>query len=165
MSLAAAAAAGAAALYALQQILAVSRGPAKQHRDGEDGRAAAAGDGGSGGGAANPSPLRQPPPHPSWQPPQKLPPPFATNAMHTVDPAQTPSDVLYPLVISAVVPRPIGAWSTRAGSSRCMQPTATPAIFHQPTLVVPYVSLPLQRLCPPRAASAWATWLPTLIST
>ncbi|KAL4444869.1 hypothetical protein ABPG77_003919 [Micractinium sp. CCAP 211/92] len=56
--------------------------------------------------------LRGPPPHPDWRPPQKQPPPFPGSEMHTVDPAQTTSDVLYPLIISAVVPRPIAFVST-----------------------------------------------------
>ena len=155
LHLAVAAAAGAAALYTLQQILAASRRPGAEHRDGEDGQAAAAADGGSSG---TPSPLRQPPPHPNWQPPQKLPPPFATEAMHTVDPAQTPSDVLYPLVISAVVPRPIGGWGRLAARCECnlLQPSHT--LISMACCSWP---LPLQPLCQPRAAPAWATWLPT----
>lgn len=57
--------------------------------------------------------LWQPTPHPDWLPPRKLPAPFPTEEMRTVDPAQLPADVIYPLMISAVVPRPIGFVSTQ----------------------------------------------------
>ncbi|KAI7842377.1 hypothetical protein COHA_004016 [Chlorella ohadii] len=36
--------------------------------------------------------------------------------MHTVDPSQLPGDVLYPLIISAIVPRPIAFVSTQSSS-------------------------------------------------
>jgi flavin reductase (DIM6/NTAB) family NADH-FMN oxidoreductase RutF len=42
--------------------------------------------------------------------------PFDTDAMHTVDPSQLPGDVLYPLIISAIVPRPIAFVSTLSAS-------------------------------------------------
>jgi hypothetical protein len=47
-------------------------------------------------------------PHPQWVPPQPQDPPFNPDDMHTIDPASIPKAELYPLVISAVVPRPIG---------------------------------------------------------
>ena len=51
-------------------------------------------------------------PHPDWRPPQSQPPPFPTAATIEVDPAAYPADHLYPLMISAVVPRPIAFIST-----------------------------------------------------
>lgn len=62
----------------------------------------------SGDGPTAAAPLHGRPPHPGWQPPQPQPAPFDSDTMHTVDPSQLPADVLYPLMISAVVPRPIG---------------------------------------------------------
>lgn len=47
-------------------------------------------------------------PHPRWTAPQQQPPPFDADAMHDIDPTIYPTPELYPLVISAVVPRPIG---------------------------------------------------------
>jgi hypothetical protein len=52
--------------------------------------------------------LRTQTPHPTWTPPQSQPPPYDTAlGYHSIDPSSTPSDVMYPLVISSVVPRPI----------------------------------------------------------
>ena len=57
--------------------------------------------------------VRTQPPHPEWTPPQPQPPPYDTAlGWHSVDPSNTPPDVLYPLVISSVVPRPIAFIST-----------------------------------------------------
>lgn len=47
-------------------------------------------------------------PHPNWVAPAKQPPPFDASAMRDIDPATYSPAELYPLVISAVVPRPIG---------------------------------------------------------
>jgi hypothetical protein len=48
-------------------------------------------------------------PHPGWSPPAKQAPPYDANTpMHVIDPSTTSAAELYPLVISAVVPRPIG---------------------------------------------------------
>jgi hypothetical protein len=73
-------------------------------------RAAAAADTGK-------SALWAPPPHPDWRPPQPQPPPWGTGgAFRFVDVAATPPAALYPLVISAVVPRPIAFISTLSGA-------------------------------------------------
>jgi hypothetical protein len=53
-------------------------------------------------------------PHPRWTAPEKQPPPFDADNMHNIDPATYPTPELYPLVISCVVPRPIGFASTMA---------------------------------------------------
>lgn len=53
-------------------------------------------------------------PHPDWQPGQQQPPPFDPDNMHVIDPDTVPEAALYPLVISAVVPRPVGFASTMA---------------------------------------------------
>lgn len=53
-------------------------------------------------------------PHPDWVPGQKQPPPFDPDTMHVIDPATMPESEVYPLVISAVVPRPIGFAATMA---------------------------------------------------
>lgn len=47
-------------------------------------------------------------PHPLWEPPAKQPPNFDSDKMHVIDPATYSPAELYPLVISAIVPRPIG---------------------------------------------------------
>lgn len=52
------------------------------------------------------------PPHPDWRPQTPQPAPFSTAGRLQVDPATCPSDRLYPLMISAVVPRPIAFVST-----------------------------------------------------
>jgi flavin reductase (DIM6/NTAB) family NADH-FMN oxidoreductase RutF len=65
------------------------------------------------------------PPHPAWQPGTPLPHPFAaTNpAVRTYMTASTPGAVLYPLVISAIVPRPIALVSSiGADGSRNLAP-------------------------------------------
>ena len=98
-ALLAAAGVGAASLAAVQLLLRrVARAQAAQH-NGADADASSAGM----------PPLRGATPHPGWHPPLKQPAPFASNEMRAVDPSQLPSDVLYPLIISAIVPRPIGA--------------------------------------------------------
>lgn len=110
-----AAAAGAATLYTIQQWL---RKAKREHvrgaKGGNSGAAATAAVGGNG-----PPPLRGPPPHPNWHPPQAQPTPWGAagaGTMHTIDPAQLASDVLYPLCISAVVPRPIAFVSTQSSA-------------------------------------------------
>lgn len=85
-------------------------------------------------------PLRRPAPHPGWAPPAPLPPPFdpaAPEAWHAVDPAITPSDVMYPLVISAVVPRPIAFISTLGpdGSRNLAPYSYFNVVGHAPPLV------------------------------
>ncbi|KAL4859768.1 hypothetical protein ACK3TF_000057 [Chlorella vulgaris] len=104
--LALAAAAGAGLLYTAQQLIkAITR-----RRDPALGREA-----GSSGGNGS---LWQPNPNPKWQPPHKQPAPFGSDEMHTVDPAKLPTDAMYPLIISAVVPRPIGFVSTQNSEGR-----------------------------------------------
>lgn len=102
-----AAAAGGAVVLAFQRLLSSMR--RAQRAAMADGHA----DGFLDGKGKVPS-LRGPPPHPDWRPPQKQPLPFPGSEMHTVDPSQTASDVLYPLIISAVVPRPIAFVSTQS---------------------------------------------------
>ena len=51
--------------------------------------------------------IRSTTPHPEWVPGEAQPAPFPPE-YHTVDPAHTPASELYPLVISSIVPRPIG---------------------------------------------------------
>jgi hypothetical protein len=53
-------------------------------------------------------------PHPHWVAPEKQPPPFDPDTMHDIDPATCPTAELYPLAISAIVPRPIGFAATLA---------------------------------------------------
>lgn len=88
--------------------------------------------------------LWAPPPHPGWRPPQPQPAPFS-GASIPVDPANLPGDQLYPLVISAVVPRPVAFVSTlgstgaggcagraagRAGERRCGLAGATRGLLY-----------------------------------
>ena len=100
-SAALAAAAGAGTLWAMQQLLRILSVRRQAPTD-----TPGSGGGCSGGGGG--SSLWQQTPHPGWKPPQKQPAPFSGSAMHTVDPSHLAADVLYPLMISAVVPRPIG---------------------------------------------------------
>ena len=65
--------------------------------------------------AARPA-LWAPPPHPGWRPPQPQPAPFVAGEAIEVDPASLPPGHIYPLIISAVVPRPVAFVST-VGSS------------------------------------------------
>lgn len=46
--------------------------------------------------------------HPNWTPPQKQLPPHDPDKMHIVDPSVMEKAAVYPLVISTVVPRPVG---------------------------------------------------------
>lgn len=145
-------------------------------------------------------PPRCRPPHPEWQPPQKMPPPFNGDAMHSVDCSQLPGDVLvrggvrgcswpslrlslktieaagswhepfhlstvvqYPLMISAVVPRPIGACHAPAGGCRWHCRAGWLAtLLHRPSTCVR--ACLLQRLFRRRAARGWATWRPSATS-
>lgn len=52
------------------------------------------------------------PPHRSWVPGQAQPHPFASDAMVDFDPEVVDKGAMYSLLISAVVPRPIGFVST-----------------------------------------------------
>jgi hypothetical protein len=63
-------------------------------------------------------PVRVGMPHPRWVPGEKQPPPFDADAMHVVDPSAVPSAELYPLCISAVVPRPIGFVASLSSSGQ-----------------------------------------------
>jgi hypothetical protein len=47
-------------------------------------------------------------PHPGWTPPQKQQPPHDPDIMHEIDPSVVDKVSIYPLVISTIVPRPIG---------------------------------------------------------
>jgi hypothetical protein len=47
-------------------------------------------------------------PHPGWTAPQKQQPPHDPDNMHEVDPSVVDKVSIYPLVISTIVPRPIG---------------------------------------------------------
>lgn len=73
----------------------------------------------------------------AWTAPTPQPPPFDADAMHTVDPASVPSAVLYPLVISAVVPRPVGFASTvsKDGSVNLAPYSYFNAVSHNPFMV------------------------------
>ena len=93
----------------LIRALLARRAKAGPKRDPIDGSAPHPSDG---SGDAPDSGLWRRPPHPGWRPGQKLPPPYPEEFMHAVDPSVTPSDVLYPLIISAVVPRPVAFVST-----------------------------------------------------
>lgn len=55
------------------------------------------------------------PPNPTWTPGDPSPHPFPGSPRLTFDPATTPASVLYPLLISAVVPRPIALVSSIGG--------------------------------------------------
>lgn len=157
LPLAAAAAAGAGLLWLSQQLI-------KRLQWGQGGGASPP----AAAAAAEPQLRARGPPHPGWQPPQKQPAPFEGGAMHTVDPSTTPSDVLYPLMISAVVPRPIGAPAWRPPGGRrlarlCSRPECT---FHAAALLPPAgPPRASQPLCPRRAPRAWATWPPSPTST
>jgi len=59
----------------------------------------------------SPSKRKSTPPHPHWKPPQPQPPPFKPK-WHDIDSESLPGSVLYPLMITAVVPRPIALLST-----------------------------------------------------
>lgn len=56
------------------------------------------------------------PPHPAWTAPAPQHPPHNPDDLITVDVSSTPPDELYPLIISAVVPRPIGFVATISSS-------------------------------------------------
>jgi hypothetical protein len=47
-------------------------------------------------------------PHPGWTPPEKQQIPHDPDVMHEIDPSVVDKVSIYPLVISAIVPRPIG---------------------------------------------------------
>ena len=82
--------------------------------------------------------LRQPPPHPSWTPPESQPPPYDNaQGWHSIDPATTPADRMYPLVISSVVPRPIAFVSTvgEDGSRNLAPYSYFNVVGHAPPLV------------------------------
>ena len=67
-----------------------------------------------------PAPLRVAavgPPHPGWAPGAPQPHPFPDSPRITLDPSSTPGSVLYPLVISAVVPRPIALVSSQSAQA------------------------------------------------
>lgn len=51
------------------------------------------------------------PPHPNWKPPDRQNAPFEP-VWHDIDSETLPGDVLYPLVISSITPRPIALLST-----------------------------------------------------
>lgn len=88
-------------MLALQRALGRREDTASRAQPGEDGASVR---------------IFRPPPHPGWQPPQPQPAPFDSDAMHSVDPSTLAVDVLYPLVISAVVPRPIAFVSSLGAS-------------------------------------------------
>lgn len=50
--------------------------------------------------------------HPEWQPPQKQVPPYPLQPCLSFDPSTSEASILYPLIISSVVPRPIAFVST-----------------------------------------------------
>lgn len=77
-------------------------------------------------------------PHPSWVAPAKQPPPFDPDAMHDIDPGTYPTAELYPLVISAVVPRPIGfaASVSKDGTVNLAPYSYFNVLSHNPFLVV-----------------------------
>ena len=101
MALLLASVAGAAVVIAAQQVIRVLRLGVRQPP---------AADGG----------LWKPAPHPDWRSPEHQAPPWAGSdsegVVHSVDPALLPPDVIYPLVISAVVPRPIAFVSTQSAA-------------------------------------------------
>lgn len=76
------------------------------------------------------------PPHPKWTPgtPQKLPFP---GTYISLDPSALGSSATYPLVISAVVPRPIGFLGTlsKAGAVNLAPYSYCGAMGHDPPLV------------------------------
>ena len=96
--------------------------------------------------------LWDPTPHPSWHPPQSQPPPYASAPADTADadatsadvefisvePSTTTSDVMYPLVISSVVPRPIAFVSTLGpdGSGNLAPYSYFNVVSHAPPHVV-----------------------------
>ena len=143
--------------YALQQLIQITRVRLSKQGPGGGGSAGAgagakAGAGAGKDGSSGKSSLWQPAPHPDWKPPQKQPAPFGTDEMHTVDPAQLPADVMYPLVISAVVPRPIGA---------CLPPRAPASMRHfwihlaaSAAFTIPAGQLSASRLAPSRTHAA-----------
>lgn len=76
-------------------------------------------------------------PHPDWVPGQRQPPPFDPDDMHVIDPASVPEAEIYPLVISAVVPRPIGFAATMAadGSVNLAPFSYFNVLSHNPVIV------------------------------
>ena len=82
--------------------------------------------------------LRTQTPHPTWTPPQPQPPPFdPALGWNSIDPSTTPADVLYPLVISSIVPRPIAFISTLGedGTQNLAPYSYFNAVGHAPPLV------------------------------
>lgn len=57
------------------------------------------------------------PPHPDWKPGEKQPAPFENQRRLTLDPAEG-AGVMYPFVISAIVPRPIAFISSLSAQVR-----------------------------------------------
>ena len=103
-----ASAAGAAVLMAAQQVIRALGLGARQPPAADD-------------GAADGPGLWKPAPHPDWRPPEHQAPPWGSGSgsegvVHSVDPALLPPDVIYPLVISAVVPRPIAFVSSQSAA-------------------------------------------------
>eukprot|EP00878_Enallax_costatus_P025705 GHUV01027528.1.p1 GENE.GHUV01027528.1~~GHUV01027528.1.p1 ORF type:complete len:209 (+),score=40.50 GHUV01027528.1:316-942(+) len=76
-------------------------------------------------------------PHPDWVPGQHQPPPFDPDNRHVIDPATVPEAEIYPLVISAIVPRPIGFAATMAadGSVNLAPFSYFNVLSHNPVIV------------------------------
>ena len=123
-----AASAGAAAALAIQKLIPILRGTFKQNPKST---------GTISNGPVGKS-LWTPPPNQNWQPPARLLPPYdISEGWHDVDPAETAPGVLYPLVISSIVPRPI-AFVTTVGpdGSRNLAPYSYfNTVGHDPPMV------------------------------
>lgn len=74
---------------------------------------------------------------PDWKAPEKQPPPFPLEPVLSFDPELLDSSVLYPLVISAVVPRPIAFISTlsKNGTGNLSPYSYFNAVSHNPPVL------------------------------
>ena len=78
-------------------------------------------------------------PHPGWTPPEKLPVPkeIETGQMVAIDPKVIGGKKCYPLIISAVVPRPVAFVSTMSKKGKQnLAPFSYFTAFHDPPCVV-----------------------------
>ena len=79
------------------------------------------------------------PPHPDWTPGTSQPLPYPGNYI-ALDPAELGGSACYPLVISAIVPRPVGFLGTKsaAGAVNLSPYSYFGAMGHDPPLVAPF---------------------------
>ena len=91
------------------------------------------------GKSVAPAPVWGAAPHPEWTPPQRMDAPaaIANGKMIAIDPRKIGGKRCYPLIISAVVPRPVAFVSTTSRSgAQNLAPFSYFTAFHDPPHVV-----------------------------